>query len=122
MTENKYNRRRIGGQYERVAGEYLTSLGYEIVEYNFRCRRGEIDIIARDGDYLVFCEVKYRKDSAMGHPLEAVGMRKQQVISACAAYYLLKKGLLDVPCRFDVVSVAGREITLVRNAFLYAGG
>lgn len=121
MSGERYNRRRIGGRYERIAGEYLISRGYKILEYNFRCRTGEIDIIARDGEYLVFCEVKYRGSPAMGHPSEAVGVRKQQVISQCAAYYLMKRRLTEVPCRFDVVCVEGGEIILIKNAFEYAG-
>ena len=91
------------------------------VEYNFRCRIGEIDLIARDGEYLVFCEVKYRAGAAKGHPAEAVGIRKQRVISKCAAYYLTTRHLPGISCRFDVVSVEGNEITLIKNAFDYAG-
>lgn len=122
MTVQRYNKRRIGSEYEKKAGEFLISQGYEIVEYNFRCRMGEIDLIARDGEYLVFCEVKYRKGAAKGHPAEAVGIRKQRVISKCAAYYLMTRHLPGVSCRFDVVSVEGRETTLIKNAFEYAGG
>ena len=57
MAERK-NKRQTGAAYERAAGYYLEQLGFEILEYNYRCRAGEIDIIAKDGDYLVFCEVK----------------------------------------------------------------
>ncbi len=121
MVYQGFNKRRVGSQYEKLAGEYLLSCGYEIVEYNFRCRMGEIDIIARDGNYLVFCEVKYRVGASKGHPAEAVGLSKQRVISKCAAYYLMTRRLTDIPCRFDVVSVEGKEITLIKNAFEYAG-
>ncbi len=121
MTVQRYNKRWIGSEYEKKAGEYLISQGYEIVEYNFRCRIGEIDLIARDGEYLVFCEVKYRAGAAKGHPAEAVGIRKQRVISKCAAYYLTTRHLPGISCRFDVVSVEGNEITLIKNAFDYAG-
>lgn len=121
MTYQRYNKRQIGSQYEKMAGEYLISCGYEIIEYNFRCRMGEIDIIARDGEYLAFCEVKYRKGTVKGHPAEAVGLRKQRVISKCAAYYLVTRRLADLPCRFDVISVEGKEIDLIKNAFEYAG-
>lgn len=117
-----YNKRRIGAEKEQKAGAYLTELGYEIIKYNFRCRLGEIDIIARDGEYLVFCEVKYRSGGVSGHPLEAVDIRKQQVLSKCAFYYLTLNGLQDVPCRFDVISVTDREIRLIKNAFDYIGG
>lgn len=121
MAVQRYNKRRIGSEYEKKAGEYLISQGYEIVEYNFRCRMGEIDLIAKDGEYLVFCEVKYRAGTAKGHPAEAVGIQKQKVISKCAAYYLMTRHLSGVPCRFDIVGVEGREITLIKNAFEYIG-
>ena len=55
------NRRKIGTNYERLAGKYLEAHGYQIIEYNFKCNAGEIDIIAKDQEYLVFCEVKYRR-------------------------------------------------------------
>lgn len=121
MTVQRFNKRQVGAHYERKAGEYLISRGYEIVEYNFRCRMGEIDLIAIDGEYLVFCEVKYRAGAMMGHPAEAVGIRKQQAISKCAAYYLMTRRISSIPCRFDVVSVEGEEIILIKNAFEYAG-
>lgn len=121
-TGKKYNRRAVGSTYEKLAGEYLENLGYEILEYNFRCRRGEIDIIAREGRYLVFVEVKYRDSGKSGSPLEAVTVRKQQIISKVAAYYCLTHGWgEDTPCRFDVVGIMGKEITLLRNAFEYQG-
>ena len=121
MGKQKYNKRRVGAEYEKVAGEYLKSCGYEILEYNFRCRAGEVDIIARDREYLVFCEVKYRSKAVMRHPLEAVGFHKQQVISRCALWYLTLRQLTGALCRFDVVSIEGRDIILIKNAFEYAG-
>ena len=54
---NKKNQRSVGARYEQVAGKYLEEQGYQILQYNYHCRQGEIDIIARDGEYLVFCEV-----------------------------------------------------------------
>lgn len=115
------NRRKIGTQYERKAGEYLKEQGYEVLEYNYRCRMGEIDIIAIDGGCLVFCEVKYRSGPKNGHPAEAVDYRKQRVISKCALYYLTTHGLTDAECRFDVVSIEGEQITVYSNAFDYIG-
>ena len=82
-----------------------------------RCRSGEIDIIAKDGETLVFCEVKYRSDGAMGSPLEAVDVKKQRTIFRSALYYLSEHGLEDVPCRFDVIGIEGAKITQIRNAF-----
>ncbi|MCI9423639.1 YraN family protein [Lachnospiraceae bacterium WCA-9-b2] len=116
------NKRKIGEAYERRAGEYLEEKGYEILEYNFRCRRGEVDLIARDGEYLVFCEVKYRSSHKRGHPAEAVDLKKQRVISRCALYYMKSRGLWEAACRFDVVSFEGDTVTLYSNAFDYIEG
>lgn len=116
------NRREIGTEYEKKAGEYLKSHGYEILEYNYRCRSGEIDIIARDGEYLVFCEVKYRADLDSGHPAEAVDRKKQQVISKCALHYITGHGMWEQACRFDVVSFEGDTAAVYQNAFEYIGG
>lgn len=113
------NKRRVGARYEREAGAYLEKLGCQIVEYNYRCKLGEIDLIAKDGAYLVFCEVKYRSGAEKGHPAEAVDYRKQRIISRCAMYYLMEHGLADVPCRFDVVGIAGGEIVHLKDAFDY---
>ena len=115
------NRRETGTQYEERAAEYLIAQNYQLLERNYRIRSGEIDIIARDGEYLVFCEVKYRSDSGSGHPAEAVDYRKQRVISKCALYYIMLHGLQDISCRFDVVSIEGNVITLYKNAFDYIG-
>lgn len=112
------NKRRIGAVYERQAAEYLKSKGYQILENNYRCRIGEIDLIARDGRYLVFVEVKYRSDGFCGNALEAVTVRKQHTIRRVAQFYLLSHHLSeDIPCRFDVVGITGTEITLVKDAF-----
>ncbi len=113
----KKNKRKIGNEYEKLAGAYLEQKGYEILEYNFYSRAGEIDIIAKHDGYIVFVEVKYRKDLQMGHPLEAVSLQKQKVISKCAGYYLYKNKCLNVPVRFDVVGILGDQITIVQNAF-----
>ena len=87
--------------------------------HNFYSRLGEIDLIARDGRYLVFVEVKYRKNSACGTPLEAVTEGKQRRICRTALYYCSKKGYEDsVPCRFDVVAIEGEHgVRHIKNAF-----
>jgi len=113
----KQNKRKTGSEYEQAAGYYLEQSGYEIVQYNYRCRKGEIDIIAKDGACFVFCEVKYRTDERKGNPLEAVDARKQRILFQCAQYYLMEHHLGDVPCRFDVVGIEGTKITLIKNAF-----
>lgn len=112
------NKRQTGTQYEQLAVLFLEEKGYRILERNFRYRQGEIDIIALDGEYLVFLEVKYRKDDRMGTGAEAVGPGKQQRIVRCARYYLMRHPEYGLaPCRFDVVSVCGRKVTLYRDAF-----
>lgn len=116
--EHRENMRARGAKYETEAARYLARQGYRIVERNFRCRYGEIDMIARKDSYLVFIEVKYRKTAAMGMPQEAVDRKKQRVISRVADYYCLKHGYSEVtPCRFDVVAILGDEITIIENAF-----
>lgn len=112
------NKRKVGAAYETMAAEYLQKHGCKILERNFRCRTGEIDIIAKDGDYLCFVEVKFRSGTGCGSPLEAVTPKKQQKIIGVAQYYMLRHGYpLDTLCRFDVVAIQNCEITVVRNAF-----
>ena len=113
------NQRQIGMKYERIAGEYLQTQGYEILEYNFHCRYGEIDIVAKQGEYLVFIEVKYRSSERYGAPLEAVTKGKQRTISKCAQSYLYKNRMWDIPIRFDVVGMSEKEIEVIRDAFSY---
>lgn len=119
--ESMQNNRTVGTIYEQLAGEYLEQKGYEILCYNFRCPLGEIDIIARDAEVLVFTEIKYRKTAKLGSPLAAVTSKKQKVISKCANYYLTGKGWHDISCRFDVIGIEGKELTHVENAFDYQG-
>lgn len=112
------NKRQVGSSYEEIAAAYLRTQGFEILVKNYRCRQGEIDLIARDGRYLVFIEVKYRADSRKGDPAEAVTGLKQAHIRNTARYYLYSHQYgEDTPCRFDVVSILGEEIRLISNAF-----
>ncbi|MEG0721074.1 MAG: YraN family protein [Lachnospiraceae bacterium] len=115
----KPNQRAVGTAYEKIAGRYLEQQGYVILEYNFRCHSGEIDIIARDGNCVVFCEVKYRADEKAGHPLEAVNEKKQKRLSKCGLYYVTMHGHENIPCRFDVIGILKEEITHIKNAFDY---
>lgn len=117
----KKNYRRVGTEYEKIAGQCLVRHGYEILEYNYRCPKGEVDIVARQGGYLVFCEVKFRSGIKEGYPEEAVGKAKQKKISESALYYLTVHGLLEEPCRFDVISILGDRIHVYPNAFDYTG-
>ena len=112
------NKRSLGGGYEKAAAAYLQENGYKILQMNYRCRVGEADIVARDGKYLVFVEVKYRERMSGGSPLAAVGFRKQERISRVAAWYLTEHQLPEYTAvRFDVVGITPGEIRLIRNAF-----
>lgn len=111
------NKRRIGAVYEEKAARYLERQGYVILERNYRCCRGEIDLIARDGSYLVFVEVKFRSHLQKGCGLDAVDGRKQRRIILGARWYLMKHRAEDQCCRFDVVSILDKEITLIKDAF-----
>lgn len=114
------NKRAIGTAYEKKAAVYLEEQGYRIVASNYRCRSGEIDLIAREGQYLVFLEVKYRVDLRWGSGLEAVDYRKRQRILRAARWYLYEKRLSqETACRFDVISFDGEQTLLIRNAFTY---
>lgn len=112
------NRRTVGSVWEERAAAFLQQKGMEIVARNFRTRSGEIDLIAKDGRYLVFVEVKYRADAQKGTALEAVDARKQQTIVRTARFFLARYGYReDTPCRFDVVGITGEELVHIENAF-----
>lgn len=121
LRQTPGNRRKTGAVYERAAGAYLESRGYVILQYNYRCRAGEIDIVARDGVSLVFCEVKYRRTAGKGSALEAVTPGKRRTISKCALFYLAEHHLTGTDCRFDVVGIDGpsEKVTLIKGAFDY---
>jgi len=94
---------------ETIAVSFLSKQGYTILEKNFRFGRGEIDIIARDGDVLVFVEVKSKQSDAEGRPEDEVDQRKQTQVRRIAEGYLHIHGIRDVPCRCDVVAIVGDE-------------
>ena len=122
MTNNKnINTRKTGEAYEKIAGEFLKKKGYQILEYNFRCRYSEIDIVAADGEYLVFCEVKYRCGNVPVHALEAGDHRKHTRISKASLFYITKNNRQEVPCRFDVIGIKDQELVHIENAFEYIG-
>ncbi|MGI4792079.1 MAG: YraN family protein [Janthinobacterium lividum] len=121
-------RKSTGSRGEADTVAFLEVRGYRIVDTNVRplggMARGEIDVIAWDGEYLVFCEVKTRRVASgnQGTPAEAVDARKQKQLTRLAFAYLAKHDLDDVDCRFDVVEVVRRppapaQFTLLRDAF-----
>lgn len=114
------NTREKGAQKEQEVCAYLLAGGVKVVERNFRCRQGEIDLIGYDGSYLVFFEVKYRSGKSKGSAAEAVGFAKQKKICRVADYYrVLHRLAEDTPLRFDVVAVDGERVTWIKNAFDY---
>ena len=114
------NSRSVGAQQEEKAAEYLESQGYQILERNFRCKAGEIDLIAEEAGCLVFLEVKYRKSSRYGMPAEAVTPAKQRRICRTADFYRMSRRIPENRgFRFDVVSILGEEIEVYSNAFPY---
>ena len=108
----------LGVQGETLAKEYLEGLKYKIVELNFKNKIGEIDIIAKDGQTIVFIEVKKRSSARFGLPREAVNYYKQQKIRNVAVGYLKFKGIYEkVDVRFDVIDIIGTSVTHIKNAF-----
>jgi putative endonuclease len=106
-----------GSLAEAVAVRELVKLGYRIVERNFRCLAGELDVVARDGQTLVFVEIRSRRSDRFGSALEAVSRTKQQQVARVAAAYLeLRQPKFDT-CRFDVVGVTGDKIEVVQDAW-----
>ena len=102
MDRSRLNVAKIG---ESLAAKHLKARGYRILAQNYRSRRGEIDLIARDGEFVVFVEVKTRRSLKFGLPQAAVTLQKQRQISKVALAYLQSRNLLDAPCRFDVIAI-----------------
>ena len=113
------NTRQTGNVYEQMAADYLEKQGMRILERNFRRgRNGEIDIIGRDGKYLVFVEVKYRSGDEKGHAAEAVTTAKQRTICRVTDYYrYLHHYGEDTWVRYDVVAIQGEALHWIPNAF-----
>jgi putative endonuclease len=111
-------RQPAGSAAEDLAARYLEGRGLAIVERNWRCRAGEIDLVARDGQTLVFVEVRLRTSAAFGGAAASVDVHKQRRILAAARHYHAGRG--DVPCRCDVVALDRLDparIEWIRNAF-----
>jgi putative endonuclease len=112
------DRQDAGRAAERLAAEFLEAQGLKILERNFRCRAGEVDLIARDGHTIVFVEVRLRAGGAFGGAAASVDARKQAKVLRAARYYLAGKP--EQPCRCDVVALdrlAAERIQWIRDAF-----
>lgn len=114
MESSTVNR---GASAEADATGALLAAGYQIVERNFVCRAGELDIVARDGDVLVFVEVRSRADGAHGHAAEMVSPGKRARVTRVARIYLEARAPVFDECRFDVVAVTGDVIDIIKDAW-----
>ena len=114
-----------GNKGEKIAAEYLRKNGYKINEVNVRSPLGEVDIIAREKDVIVFVEVKTRYSHELGYPEQAVGIKKQKKLSQLALWYMQKNKITDTAARFDVVAITlypeCNDIKLIKNAFDFIG-
>lgn len=120
-SKNTHNQD-IGKRGENAAARYLERFGYEIIDRNWKCPAGEVDIVARDYDTLVFCEVKTRTNIEKGFPSEAVTDEKRARYEKIAGWYLRDTEIVDVPVRFDVIAllVVAEDRALIKhycNAF-----
>ncbi|MCI8341732.1 MAG: YraN family protein [Firmicutes bacterium] len=108
---------------ERLAAKFLEKNGFEILATNYRIRGSEVDIIAREGEYTVFVEVKLRKNRNYGEPCEAVDIKKQRKIISAANRYIQENNIYDSGIRFDVIEIVcdSNVMRHVRNAFEVTG-
>lgn len=131
LSKNLYNKENttavsIGNIGEETAVKALKKCGYKIIARNYRTKMGEIDIIAKDGEYTVFVEVRLRKSNAFGSPADTIDRRKQQKIIKTAQMYAVKNDIYDSPMRFDAVLInadtdgeklVNTKIEIIKDAF-----
>jgi putative endonuclease len=109
--------RALGAVAEARAAQFLQRKGYRIIERNWCCRGGEIDLVCEDGGTIVFVEVRARRDDRHGAPVETVRDLKRRRLVRAAELYLAASGRSDVACRFDVVAIVGDTVEHIENAF-----
>lgn len=114
--------KRLGSFGENIAVNYLKNIGYKVLERNFRSSQGEVDIIAEDGGFLVFLEIKNYSFRSFSSPIFAIRKSKRESIIHAARYYLYKKNIRERSCRFDVLTIyweanGERRIELIKDAF-----
>lgn len=116
-----FSNKDLGRAGEEFAGQYFESLGYKILEKNYRCRLGEVDLIVKKDDVIAFVEVKTRKSTSYGDPEESINSLKIKKIRNSARYFISVKNLFDFNVSFDVISIkaiSGKFILKhIRNAF-----
>ena len=116
-SQKKFYKKLLGRIGERKAERYLKRQGYALLERNYMVKVGEADLIMKDGETVVFVEVKTRSSVAFGQPSEAVNGKKQQKYRLIASEYMLKNRLIDVDLRFDVVEILKKQVNHIKNAF-----
>ena len=118
MTKERLELGRFG---EELAYKKIKRLGYKKIVRNYRCPQGEVDLIANDGDTLVFIEIKTRRDKSVGYAKEAVNARKRRQLSKVALFYLKSNNCFETKARFDVIAISlkgGKPlIEVIKNAF-----
>jgi putative endonuclease len=110
------DRRALGAAGEELVAAWYVAQGYEVVARNWRCREGELDVVARRGDVVVFCEVKSRSSDAFGAPVEAVGPAKQRRLRVLGSRWLADTGTRAGTIRFDVASVLAGVVEVFEDA------
>lgn len=117
----KTNKRQRGDDAEDLALTYLQAQGFKLIERNFNCRLGELDLVMQDQDYLVFVEVRHRKSHQYGGALESITPAKQAKLRRAAEVYMQSTKTIDCPCRFDILCVTGSlhtpDYQWIKNAF-----
>ncbi len=108
MANNAHTARARGAAIEQIAAQWLCQQGLVLVTQNHYVKGGELDLIMRDGDILVFVEVKHRTTTRYGHPLETITYQKQQRLVRAARLYIARGGLSS-PCRFDILAITGKS-------------
>lgn len=111
----------FGSKGEDIAADFLKGKGYKILYRNYKTPLGEADIVARNGDTIIFIEVKARSTDSFGQPFEAVNFRKQEKLKRIALYYLKHNNRIESPVRFDVISILSKdgkaEVNHIKEAF-----
>ena len=117
FAQKNFYKKFLGRAGEVKAAEFLRKKGYKILDKNYKTHIGEIDIIAKDGETIVFTEVKTRMDDAFGAPSEAVNQKKREKYYKVASEYLVRNSLMDAICRFDVIEIENGQINHIIEAF-----
>lgn len=122
ITSRFSNSTKIGNSYEDLAAAFLTSQGLTLIQRNYRCKCGEIDLIMRKQNTLVFVEVKYRKNNKFGGAISALSHKQMQRLMKSAQYFLNESNSTHLNARFDVVAITGSSQPVwIQNAIFSEG-